>query len=1306
MATESAVAYVSVVPQAKGAGKLIEQQIDPAGLGASVGSKMSGSFLKSVGSMAVQTTKIVGGAVTAIGATITAVAAKKGLDRLLDIDDAKGKLKGLGHDVEGIGKIMDSALSSVKGTAFGLGDAAGVAASAVAAGIKPGQDLTKYLSLTADAATIAGVSLSEMGSIINKTTTSGKVYTDSLNQLADRGIPIFQWLQEEYGVTAEGLDKMVREGKVSSEVFRKVIEENIGGAALASGQTVRGSLANMGAALGRIGAMFLGGAVAGAPALFSSITNATDRAGAALQPYADALSAKLGPAMASLGAWIDGLDFTKVVGGAQGLYDLIVKGDFTGALANAFNLQEDSKLVDFILDIRDGLTGIYALVVNGDFTGAFARAFNVEEDSPVVDVILTIRDAFGDLFAAISQGDMEGVKTAFSSMAAAGGPLGEVAGGAASGFGQIAVSVGQLFTAGLPLIPALIDSAATIMGFLADNAGLVTPLIVALAAGFVAYRASQTAANAAAVAGLPIRVASTAADIARTIALNNSTRATLLSMGIEKASMGTRIAATGSITASTVALNVQSAAQRASAIASGIAAGGMRVLGAAVRFAMGPIGIIITVVGALVAGLVWFFTQTELGQGIVENVFAALQVAVAALGEAFTWLWDNAIKPAWDGIAAGATWLYENALKPAFDGIVAAVQFVGGVVQTYIGFWVGIFQAVATAAMWLWSNALQPAFEGIWSVISWVSTAVFAVFDLFVHIITFVLGAAFTWLWETIIQPVFGWIGGLIAAWWVGAKIVFNAVVGFVRDTLGAVFTWLWTTIISPVMTWIGDRIALMWLGAQVVFNALVGFVRNTLGPIFTWLYNTIVKPAFDGIGNAIKWVWDNVIKPVFTFLSDAVTKTLPDAFRQGKDAIGTAWDLIKDKAKEPIKFVVDTVINDGIIKNFNKVADFFGSTKIPEISLPKGFARGGVLPGQSRMRDGDDQLVPMRKGEGVLVSEGLRTPADRAAFLAANAAGRRGVGFASLMGGGYAQGGIIDGAIDWVKDAAGAAARFVSDPKSAMSGLVDGLIKQVPGAGSMVELAKGLGNKLVSAAVEKIQSLAGTFASVTGGNGQNGQLPVGQLMSVPFATGGPGVGAAGGMLRRDAALAAIAADRAAKAATGTGLSLTEGYRDLAGQVMRWNMYKAGKGNLAAAPGTSNHGFGTAGDFGSSARGWLAANGPKFGWYPTGLGFSQREPWHFDFKGVPQLAAGAMISRSPGGSLVTVGEGRYDEAVVPLSPGFRDALEGVGGKDADPVEYRGELFLDSGEFLGIVRGLLHQDEGQRRMTISNGKKGV
>lgn len=177
-----------------------------------------------------------------------------GMRRLTQIDDAQFQLQALGHSADGVKNIMDSALESVKGTAYGLGEAATTAASAVAAGIEPGQELTKYLTTTADAAAMAKMSMSEMGSIMNKVQTSGKAFTLELRQLSDRGIPIFTWLQEEFGVTGEELSKMVSDGKVDAETFRRVIEENIGGAAKGMGGSFTGMMSNVQAALGRLGA--------------------------------------------------------------------------------------------------------------------------------------------------------------------------------------------------------------------------------------------------------------------------------------------------------------------------------------------------------------------------------------------------------------------------------------------------------------------------------------------------------------------------------------------------------------------------------------------------------------------------------------------------------------------------------------------------------------------------------------------------------------------------------------------------------------------------------------------------------------------------------------------------------------------------------------------------------------------------------------------------------------------------------------------------------------------------------------------
>lgn len=190
-------------------------------------------------------------------AGLGALAIKGGIDRMLGIEDAQAKLKGLGHDTKAVDAIMKNALASVRGTAFGLDEAAGLAATAVAAGIKPGEELERVLKLTADSATVAGSSLDEMGLIWGKVAAKGKVDGQTVNQMLQRQIPILTYLAEHYGVTAEEASKMVSQGKVSFEDFAAAMEANVAGAALESGNTTRGAFANMRAALSRVGAAFL-----------------------------------------------------------------------------------------------------------------------------------------------------------------------------------------------------------------------------------------------------------------------------------------------------------------------------------------------------------------------------------------------------------------------------------------------------------------------------------------------------------------------------------------------------------------------------------------------------------------------------------------------------------------------------------------------------------------------------------------------------------------------------------------------------------------------------------------------------------------------------------------------------------------------------------------------------------------------------------------------------------------------------------------------------------------------------------------
>ncbi|MDN6655864.1 MAG: tape measure protein, partial [Bifidobacterium crudilactis] len=194
MAKEIGVVYVPVVPSGKGFGKAVEGQITDA---ADSGSKKgSSSILSKIGGAFSTVGKVGVGAIGAVATGIVGLAAKGGFERALNIENAKAKLKGLGHDSASVTEIMNDALASVKGTAVGLGDAATVAASLSASGVKQGGQLTKVLKTVADTAQISGRSLTDIGTIFGSVAARGKLQGDDMLQLMSSGVPVLQFLSD------------------------------------------------------------------------------------------------------------------------------------------------------------------------------------------------------------------------------------------------------------------------------------------------------------------------------------------------------------------------------------------------------------------------------------------------------------------------------------------------------------------------------------------------------------------------------------------------------------------------------------------------------------------------------------------------------------------------------------------------------------------------------------------------------------------------------------------------------------------------------------------------------------------------------------------------------------------------------------------------------------------------------------------------------------------------------------------------------------------------------------------------------
>ena len=244
----------------------------------------------------------------------------KGFQRLDSIDQATAKLEALGNSGSDVEKIMDNALASVKGTSFGMGEAATVSAQMVASGIEPGERLESVLGTVADTAAIAGSSMSDMGMIFGSVAARGKLQGDDLMQLLGRGVPVLQILAEQTGKTSAEISDMVSAGEIDFQTFADAMEGYVGGGAKRMGDTVSGALKNLGAAFGRVGAEAAKGAFAEAPEVINEMTEQVDTLGGVVGPMAAEWSARLTPAIseaatsvipmaaAALGTLSDGLE--------------------------------------------------------------------------------------------------------------------------------------------------------------------------------------------------------------------------------------------------------------------------------------------------------------------------------------------------------------------------------------------------------------------------------------------------------------------------------------------------------------------------------------------------------------------------------------------------------------------------------------------------------------------------------------------------------------------------------------------------------------------------------------------------------------------------------------------------------------------------------------------------------------------------------------------------------------------------------------------------------------------------------------
>ncbi|MEU4594467.1 hypothetical protein [Micromonospora aurantiaca (nom. illeg.)] len=238
-----------------------------------------------------------------------------------------------------------------------------------------------------------------------------------------------------------------------------------------------------------------------------------------------------------------------------------------------------------------------------------------------------------------------------------------------------------------------------LVGFVADHLDTLVTLLPWLAAGYVLVKGAQTAANLAAVAMVPIKIAEVAANWglrasmnAHTAALTANTAATrgaAVAQATETAATNGGVLAKGRNLAATVA-------QRVAAVAANVAtkawAAGQWLLNAAMS--ANPLGLVLIAVIALVAGIVLLWRNSETFRNVVTAVWKAVWGAIKFVVD---WLTNTA----WPAIkAAFGLWLgmVKAVYGWVFEWLGKIVSFVGGLGAKIGAKARGMFDGIVAAA--------------------------------------------------------------------------------------------------------------------------------------------------------------------------------------------------------------------------------------------------------------------------------------------------------------------------------------------------------------------------------------------------------------------------------------------------------------------------------------------------------------------------------------------------------------------------------------------------------------------------------
>ena len=381
--------------------------------------------------------------------------------------------------------------------------------------------------------------------------------------------------------------------------------------------------------------------------------------------------------------------------------------------------------------------------------------------------------------------------------------------------------------------------------------------------------------------------------------------------GIEAIRNATLAITNGLMLAQFVRTGALTTAEAANAAATMGASGAFGIFNAVL--AANPIGLIVTAVAALTAGLVWFFTQTETGQKIWSSFVDWIKQAWQGIADFFVGLWSGISEGAstlWDGVVT--TWnAYIESLKAMWNAVVtffsdlwesikeaastawtAITTAVMTVVQPFIDGFMNIWNNISDGLTQVWEG-IKLIFEGAWEFIKSIFLgAILIIIDLVTGNFD-QLGADLSLIWEGIKNG--------ISLIWEGIKTYFSGVVDVIVGYATGVFE-NFSNVLSTIWEFIKTAASMAWEWIKsTVSNLITGLIQGVQN-----LWNNFVSflsGLWENIKSTASAAWSGLKSLVLGFINGLVS------------GAQTAWNTMKQAVSSLVSNV--TSIFNGI-KNIN----------------------------------------------------------------------------------------------------------------------------------------------------------------------------------------------------------------------------------------------------------------------------------------------------------------------------------------------------------------------------------------------------